>query len=115
MKNERIFEDVLRGNPSARWFDSKPGAQLRAARDYRGMSQRALAERSGIDQATISRLEAGCDARFSTWRRLFAVLGFLSAFALHESSEEAADLCSEEMGARLQRMADKTPAPRRRP
>lgn len=47
---------------------------LRAIRDERMLSQRELAERSGVAQATISHLESGRPARAGTIRRLAKVL-----------------------------------------
>jgi transcriptional regulator with XRE-family HTH domain len=53
------------------------GALLRALRRAADLSQRQLAERSGVPLSTISRLEAGTriDARFSTVVRLVRAAG----------------------------------------
>ena len=55
----------------------EPGQLLRALRRDRGISQRHLAELSGVDQAVISRLERGAEARWGTWKRLFLGLGYV--------------------------------------
>lgn len=55
------------------------GAQLRACREARGMSQRALAEAAGLDQGDISRFEAGKWGKrglsFEKLERILPVLG----------------------------------------
>lgn len=49
---------------------------LRAARRRAGLSQRELAERAGVPQSTVARIEAGlADARVGTLRRLLRVCG----------------------------------------
>ncbi len=49
---------------------------LRTLRTAKGLSQQELAEKAGITQAAISRIEAGLhDPRYSTVVRLAAVLG----------------------------------------
>lgn len=50
---------------------AKLGANLREARKQRGMSQEAVAERSGVHATEVSRIEAGKrDPRVSTVERL---------------------------------------------
>lgn len=58
------------------WSQASPGERLRALRESRGISQRHLAQESGVDQAVICRMERGGDACLSTWERLFSALGF---------------------------------------
>lgn len=49
---------------------------LRAAREDKLLTQAELAERAGVHEVTISRLESGAAAaRFSTIRKLAASLG----------------------------------------
>jgi transcriptional regulator with XRE-family HTH domain len=48
---------------------------IRAARKTRGLTQQRLAERTHIDQASVSRSERGRDAEFSTVTRLLAGAG----------------------------------------
>lgn len=39
-------------------------------------TQDELAQKAGLTQSQISRLEAGADALFDTWRRAYAAMGF---------------------------------------
>jgi len=51
-------------------------ARLRAVRDAQFMTQEELAERSGIHQVTISRIEQGdVEPRYRTIKRLAEALG----------------------------------------
>lgn len=43
-----------------------PAPRLAAVRKRAGLSQRALAELAGVSEQTISRLECGANARFTT-------------------------------------------------
>jgi transcriptional regulator with XRE-family HTH domain len=85
------------------WSRAEPGVQLRFLRTDRGISQRQLAAHSGVDQADISRLERGADARWGTWRRLFDALGYEAVLAPRESSEDAACLLEDESLRRADR------------
>ena len=50
---------------------------VRSARERRGLSQRALAERAGVEQSTIARIELGeADPAYSTVVRLLDAAGF---------------------------------------
>ncbi len=50
---------------------------IRTARSQRGLSQRALATRAGVEQSTIARIESGdADPTFSTVARLLDAAGF---------------------------------------
>lgn len=50
---------------------------IRSARDRRGLSQRALAERAGVEQSTIARIELGeADPAYSTVVRILDAAGF---------------------------------------
>jgi DNA-binding Xre family transcriptional regulator len=60
--------------PPERWAGDSPGHWLRQLRVVLRVSQRALAARSGVDQADISRFETGSDANWATIRRLFQAL-----------------------------------------
>ena len=52
------------------------GEQLRAWRAARGLSQVALAERAGVGNVLVARLELGqTDPRLSSLRKLAAALG----------------------------------------
>ena len=78
-----------------RWFDASPGEQLRYLRGARRVSQRHLAAESGVDQAFISRLESGADARWEVWKRLFESLGYYAVLAPLPSSEDVEDFLSD--------------------
>jgi len=55
--------------------DLAPGELLRLVRTSLRMTQKQLAERSGIDQGHITRMEAGTvDAQWKSWVRVFAAL-----------------------------------------
>ena len=75
-----------------RWREAPPGEQLGALRRARRVSQRHLAEVSGVDQADISRMEHGADARLGTWLRLFSALGYEAVLLPLSSCEETQDL-----------------------
>lgn len=50
---------------------------IRNAREQRGLSQRALAKRAGVEQSTIARIELGdADPAYSTVIRLLNAAGF---------------------------------------
>ncbi|MBI5089951.1 MAG: helix-turn-helix domain-containing protein [Actinobacteria bacterium] len=50
---------------------------IRSAREQRGLSQRALADRAGVEQSTIARIELGdADPAYSTVVRLLDAAGF---------------------------------------
>lgn len=54
---------------------ARPGDSIRARRTYLGWTQAELADRSGVSQADISRIENGqLDARWSTIHRLSEAL-----------------------------------------
>lgn len=58
------------------WAKADAGAQLRAVRLDRRISQRHLAQEAGVSQSFVCRLEAGrCDATLTVWRKLFEALG----------------------------------------
>lgn len=88
------------------WLTSSFGEQVRALRLQRGLSQRALAEMTGISAGDISRLEAGRDARLSTVRHLIESMGYLVALAAVNGCEEAEDLAAERMEERRERMRE---------
>lgn len=85
------------------WRDAPPGAQLRALRVTRGISQRQLADESGFSPSFVCRLEKGGDAPWATWRRLFWGLGFDAVLTPMETCEESEDLLREERERRKDR------------
>ena len=61
------------------------GEQVKAWREARGLSQRALAERAGMPYPMIARLELGqTDPRLSTLRRLAKALNVTVAELIGE-------------------------------
>ena len=61
--------------------------QLRAVREGKGVSLRALKKTSGVAVATLARIEAGgYDPRLSTLRRLAKALGVTVAKLIGERS-----------------------------
>jgi len=61
---------------SAKTPSLEPGQLLRMIRTNLRMTQGQLSQRSGIDQAHITRMEAGkVDAQWKTWSRLFEAMG----------------------------------------
>ena len=80
-----------------------PGEQLRALRRSLGVSQRHLAEVSGVDQAVVCRLERGTDALWTTWQRLFVALGY-GAVLMPVSAEDAEDFLQDGIQRRKDRM-----------
>ena len=85
------------------WREMPPGDQLRGLREDRGISQRQLADATGIKQSMISRLERGSDARLSTWRRLFGGLNYEAVLTPLPGIEEGDDLLQEEAQRRRER------------
>lgn len=86
------------------WREASPGEQLSALRRSRRVSQRHLAEVSGVDQADISRLERGADARLTTWKRLFSALGYDSVLLPLHSCEDTAGLLDHQSMERQERI-----------
>lgn len=63
--------------------------RLKHLRTARMLSQRDLAEKSGVSQNTIVRIENGEDARYVTARKLALALG-VEAFELTEAEDTKA-------------------------
>ncbi len=101
-----IPDDVWRAAAEIplKWIRASPGEQLYALRCERRVSQRVLAALAGVTPAAVCRLEAGRDARLSTWRRLFQALGYYAPLVPVSSCEDADDWCIEEMERREERM-----------
>ena len=64
-------------------------ARLRKLREERAMSQRDLAERAGVSQATIVRAEGGTETRHVTVRKLAKALDVEPAALMNESATDA--------------------------
>ena len=106
MEEEDLAEQVALaslGIPRA-WSRVPPGERLRAVRLSRGISQRLLAEESGVDQSVIGDLERGADGRLSTWNRIFDVFGYQAVFLPLTFSEEGEEMLQEAMRERKERM-----------
>lgn len=88
------------------WAKLPPGEQLRRLRAARGVSQRLMGWRSEVSQADISRIENGADARWGTWMKLYAALGFIPVLAPMYSDEEAEEFMQDERGRRQDRMEE---------
>lgn len=89
------------------WIQSEPGAQWRALREDRFVSQRHLAQEAGVSQSFVCRLEAGrCDATLAVWRKLFFALGCLAPFAPVPYAEEVDDLLEKGREERERRQWD---------
>lgn len=55
------------------------GRRVALARKNKRMNQSELARASGLGIATIARIETGKDAQFSSWLKVFGVLGLTAA------------------------------------
>ena len=51
------------------------GRRLVLLRKQQGLTQAGIAAEAGLGVATVIRIEAGQDAQFSSWLKLFKVLG----------------------------------------
>jgi hypothetical protein len=80
-RHDKIIAAALRDIPPKRGSGRKPSpagipAQLRQAREARGLTWYALAKAAGIpNQATIRDIEAGKDVKFSSLQAVAAALG----------------------------------------
>lgn len=71
---------------------------VRAARKSRGLTQQTLAQRAGIDQASVSRSERGRDAEFNTINRLLAGAGH-RLYSAPTRRDDAAAVAAEIRGS----------------
>lgn len=55
------------------------GRRLALLRKQQRLTQAEIASESGLGIATVNRIEAGQDAQFSSWLKLFKTLGISSA------------------------------------
>ena len=58
------------------WREWAPDRGLEYLRCRLRFSQKELAQKSGLSQSRVSLIEGGEDACLSTWRRLYAAMGF---------------------------------------
>jgi transcriptional regulator with XRE-family HTH domain len=79
-------------------------ALLRKLRQERGISQLQLAQEARVNPSVVHRAERGKDARLSTWDKLFEGLGYRLLIDVTETSEEAADLLTEEADRRREKI-----------
>lgn len=109
MQHIEKWEEVLRlGRRAAGtlpyWWARMPLAtQLRALREHRGVSQRQLADESGLRQSVVSRIENGSDARWSTWQTLYLGLGYRPILLPMEYCDETQELMDAERARRIDR------------
>lgn len=78
LRGPEPFDELMgaaRGLP-VWWRDKSPADGFVALRRRFQFTQDEVAERSGLAQSLLSRLEGGGDARLSTWRRAYAAMGF---------------------------------------
>jgi transcriptional regulator with XRE-family HTH domain len=68
---DRVVRLVLSGGPT----DPPQAVRLAELRQLRGLSQGELAERAGVGQANVSRIEGRADFKVSTLARVVAALG----------------------------------------
>lgn len=85
------------------WLRCAPAHQLGWLRYYRRVSQLQLADAAGLSASAVCRIEAGSDARLSTWLNLFGALGVQPVIVPFPTCEEAADLLLEERSRRRER------------
>lgn len=78
------FSDVAAGDEFLRLIELAPEVwrtrphhfHLWLARKLANMTQKQLAEKAGVDQSLVARVERGRDVRLSTMRRLYEALGY---------------------------------------
>jgi len=87
---------------------------LRELRRERAISQRQLADQTGVNPSVVSRAERGAVARLSTWDKLFAGLGYRIQIYAEELAEESGEILAEERERRLARRTDGLCAGKRR-
>ena len=73
-----LIEQLLASGPHIPelWRGWRPDRGLEYLRCRLRFSQRELARKSGLSQSRISLIEGGADARLSTWREIYAAMGF---------------------------------------
>ena len=87
---------------------------LHEARIKRDISMRVLADSSGLNVSSVSRIEGGQDALLSTWVKLFEGLGYRIQLDAYEESEEGPDFPAEEAERRRERRLEGLCAGKRR-
>jgi transcriptional regulator with XRE-family HTH domain len=92
------------GGPAEEELFDQPGDQLRSRRLSQEISQRHLAEVSGVTQSVISRLERGAGASVPTWKRLFGALGYGIVLKPEKYTEESGALLEDQKRARGDRV-----------
>lgn len=86
-----------------RWIREN-GALLRERRVELYVSQRILADAAGLNVSQVSRVEAGRDARLSTWIKLYRGLGYeVVGFEIVEIAEDCGGLLEDEARRREER------------
>ena len=73
-----LFEELLKAGAAvpaewAGWPDERRFEFLRCRLQF---TQGELAAKAGLAQSQVSRIEGGCDGLLSTWKKLYAAMGF---------------------------------------
>ncbi len=73
-----LLEEVLKVGAlvPSKWSDRTAERGFEYLRCRLEFTQQELAEKTGLTQARISKIEGGADALLSTWRRLYRAMGF---------------------------------------
>lgn len=69
------FLRLIEGAPAV-WRERPAHFHVWLARKHAGLTQAELAERAGVQQSLVARVERGRDVRLSTMSRLYAALGY---------------------------------------
>lgn len=105
MDLSEAVEEIFSLDVPPAWSRASPGAQLKAARRNRSVSQRQLADAAELPQSYLSRIESGlADPPFKTWERLYSALGCQALIVPIPDREEALDLLDDERLRREDRM-----------
>ena len=80
------------------------GRRVALARKNKRMNQSEMARASGLGVATIARIETGQDAQFSSWLKIFGVLGFTAALDQLVPESLTSPMSEVQRGRRQRRM-----------
>jgi transcriptional regulator with XRE-family HTH domain len=80
------------------------GRRVALARKNKRMNQSEMARASGLGVATIARIETGQDAQFSSWLKIFGVLGLTAALDQLVPESLTSPMSEVQRGRRQRRM-----------